>query len=268
VDFYDISIIDGVNIPMEMRIDASKRVVRPDDHYFGGNPGGFVSDTGLGNCSWSFSPVIDGFYKKSNFDRLLKYVMVPGTVKKCAVPSDCPGTQICGATDSPTYGYAVCGTFAGYFSAVSACAGNSKKTAPFYCGTLTGQDATSTHAHLYSCGGDLYSKSGYQPDDGTTFKGCGCVNWVDNGIHAPASVCRRTNAYWTERALPWTKYLKLGCSTAYTFAYDDASSTFVYSDSAAGSENTASYVITYCPGESEKNLFKRDASYLMDHSEL
>lgn len=46
-------------------------------------------------------------------------------------------------------------------------------------------------------------------------------------IQAPSiSKCNGINPEWVEKAMPWAAHLKKACPTAYTFPYDDQTSTF------------------------------------------
>jgi hypothetical protein len=253
-DFYDISIIDGINVPLEIRVDNSSKDVflRETDKYFGGNGGGAISLTGLANCSWKVDPIIDGIYGNKDYSYVFKLVKpTTTTLSYCKKDMDCLGSkQVCGSMENP-FKSGVCGQFLGYWSAISICANSGLNIGePLFCDELTGQDATSTRGHMFSCGGPIYSQSGYQPGDNATFIGCGCIDWIDESVYAPAEKCKRVNPFWKTYAMPILKILKKACPTSYSYAYCDASSTMVYSNKNATKDNDASYIITYCPGES------------------
>ncbi|CAM9796897.1 unnamed protein product [Discosporangium mesarthrocarpum] len=77
------------------------------------------------------------------------------------------------------------------------------------------------------------------------------------GFNAPpVSECQSHNPEWAEHVLPFTKQIKRACPTAYTFPYDDQTSTFHCNDfDGTRDTNTQSYTITFCPGSTEGNMF-------------
>lgn len=46
----------------------------------------------------------------------------------------------------------------------------------------------------------------------------------------PISDCNGVNPEWVSLAMPWAAHLKKACPTAYTFPYDDQTSTFTCFD--------------------------------------
>ena len=54
------------------------------------------------------------------------------------------------------------------------------------------------------------------------------------------------NPTWTSDVQPGLQYLKAGCPTAYTYPYDDKSSTFTCSVMSGGN-NVVNYDIVWCP---------------------
>jgi hypothetical protein len=104
--------------------------------------------------------------------------------------------------------------------------------------------------NLYGCTG---VGSCYQP--GADERCCGCVNWEEEGIDVPAypatKSCENRNANWDRVVKPTLFWLKKACPTAYTYPYDDVSSTFVCSHM-EGKVNTANYEITFCPQKEVK----------------
>lgn len=86
---------------------------------------------------------------------------------------------------------------------------------------------------MYGCSGGALAHSGYTP--GADDSVCGCPDWEAEGMVAPAiSECRGINPEWVSLAQPWAQYMKLACPTAYTFPYDDQTSTFVCKDMQGG----------------------------------
>ena len=97
---------------------------------------------------------------------------------------------------------------------------------PYYCGESV---TDGQRANMYGCHGGALAHSGYTPGADSTV--CGCPDWEDEGVGAPAiSECQGINPEWVEVAQPWAKYMKKACPTAYTFPYDDQTSTFICQD--------------------------------------
>lgn len=108
---------------------------------------------------------------------------------------------------------------------------------PFFC---------EDNRDVISCMGD-YNLSGYNQPPGT--KVCGCPGWESLGIDAPTTQpCVATDKNWEEKSLPFLKFLKKGCPVAYSYAFDDFTSTMTCS-------TATKYRIEFCPGDSEKNFF-------------
>jgi hypothetical protein len=66
----------------------------------------------------------------------------------------------------------------------------------------------------------------------------------------PGFACHASNAAWTSVAEPWAAFLKNSCPTAYSFPFDDATSTFTCAtaNASATHPNSMGYAITFCPG--------------------
>jgi hypothetical protein len=89
---------------------------------------------------------------------------------------------------------------------------------------------------LYDCtkgGPNNVSGSCYSPNATATC--CGCPSW------SPTNACNATNPKWALPSKPekYAKIFKDACPTAYSFPYDDPTSTFT----CKGDD----YVITFCP---------------------
>ncbi len=94
---------------------------------------------------------------------------------------------------------------------------------------------------LYRCTeGGPSGVSGSCYSQGANASCCGCPSW------SPAGTCQSSNPRWTapSRAGKYAAVFKDACPTAYSFPYDDLTSTFTCRGSA--STNT-SYTITFCP---------------------
>ncbi|CAM9245597.1 unnamed protein product [Pylaiella littoralis] len=274
-DYYDISLIDGANLPM---------VVEPDNPVFPsktqsdaqnifkyqcGSPGATSAHLdSLADCSWSFDTTVS-LYEED----LSKYVrlVLPDYDKLVSCDSDDECDEVCGVhpkryQDGSFIGGVEggsCGEHVGWVSAGGACAGGwdtgeFPDSFPYYCGTAAADD--NEMANMYGCFGGSLGHSGYTA--GATNSSCGCPDWEGDPFYltAPAiSDCQATNPEWIEYAFPWAGLLKKACPTAYTFPYDDQTSTFTcYDGEGPGTENyvnTQSYTITFCPGDSEKNMY-------------
>ena len=220
-DFFDVSIIEGANIPVAMYpLDVE---VDPNDRYKCGVAGG---------CSWKFDPEPD----------LKKYVTqvfepLKRSQQKCDEDSECTPGSVCGATfDQSPPNYGVCGTFNGYASAHVSCMSGSTG-APFFC---------EDNSDVISCMGD-HNLSGYNQPPGTTV--CGCIGWESLGIDAPTHVpCETSDKNWEEKSLPFLKFLKRGCPLSFVFAFDDFTGIITCSTSTR-------YRIEFCPNDSEKSFF-------------
>ena len=67
-------------------------------------------------------------------------------------------------------------------------------------------------------------------------------------------MCVNKNPYWTDNIQPTLKWLKQACPSAYTYPYDDMSSTFTCQNIING-VNSVNYKITFCPQNEVKNEF-------------
>jgi hypothetical protein len=235
VDFYDVEVINGINIPISM--SPQQNTSSANAPYFCGSPGaGIASSASVGGCSWQFSPPAPEY----------KWVTAGGV--SCNQDSDC-GTQVCGLSFNPGMSSLFkksCGTLQGYWSANQVCGIDRNFGAPFNCAkSLPAPDTNLTQWNLLACEG---MGSCYQ--NGAASNCCGCVNWDKLGLTVPPApytqACSNQNATWTKDVLPTLYWMKKGCPTAYTYPFDDMSSTFICS-SMQNNVNTMNYTITYCP---------------------
>lgn len=98
-DFYDVTLIDGVNVPVEMKpttqdvINASAAGTAAD--YWCGNPGGISSmSSSLSGCSWSYNPTnISGYGDQSTSLTLVAKSSDTNGNSNCSKDSDCPQGQ-------------------------------------------------------------------------------------------------------------------------------------------------------------------------------
>ncbi|MEM9553623.1 MAG: thaumatin family protein [Acidobacteriota bacterium] len=245
-DFYDISIIDGINVPVSMR-PAERLDPEEPDPYFCQEAGAVAaSETGLLGCSWSFDPTIPGFGDQSN----LLTTVVAGSDRDCS--DGCPAGEVCGrqleiGSEDVSE---VCGRQIAWWTANELCGHTTNGLgAPLNCATaVPGQGIQS---NLYLCDG-ANSNSCYQENDADPTC-CGCPMWHVDGKPVPVANgfrCFAFNPSWTRLAEPWSQFLKDGCPSAYTFPFDDATSTFTCTtpEPSASNPNTMDYTITFCPG--------------------
>eukprot|EP00439_Symbiodinium_sp_Y106_P072221 s2754_g13.t1 len=237
-DYYDVSIINGFNIGIEMKPNSAftqttEEAAGSYEGYNCGSAGAFHQpDPRLSSCSWSFQPSTPG----QDLGPLLR--QVDGSGGSCSSDEDCPSGLVCGQVGvrvlnpttkqyQPTEEIRMeCGHQIGLWSAYQLCvwSGNTYVSpAPF-----EGWIDCPSHHLMFACAGHepwittCYSEGSH--DDGC----CGCANWAEI-LDTPvpkAHGCRGTSTVWQQHALPYYEFLKRGCPTAYTFAYDDESSTF------------------------------------------
>ena len=83
MDFYDITVINGLNVPIEMK--ALNGIKNETDPYSCGNPGAVSGEqsTSVGGCTWDFSPPS------------VEYVWVKAGGSACSQDSDC-SDGVCG----------------------------------------------------------------------------------------------------------------------------------------------------------------------------
>ncbi|HUR81451.1 MAG TPA: thaumatin family protein [Thermoanaerobaculia bacterium] len=232
-DYYDITVINGMNVPVSMA-PASVTSQSGSNAYFCQTPGSITaSGTGLQACNWTVSP-------SSSQAPIMAAVTSSGTA--CPKTGSCPGGQTCGL--SPAFGTTTltqtCGTQIGWWTPDEICAftGNGYG-APINC---------SANVSLYECVGTNATSCYNSAADSTC---CGCPSWKINGKPLQTEMtCVSTNPQWTKLSLPWLSPLKSACPTVYTFPFDDATSLFTCNtaNASTASPNTMNYTITFCPG--------------------
>ena len=128
-DFYDISLIDGFNVPVEMKPIGTAASV-PNSFvasYWCGNPGGVTPAVFPSNCKWdtTFSTDCGGKPELRTVGSLetcssdADCSMGSGTcnlssgVCECTSDTDCSGTNICGVPDPGITGIKACGSLTG-----------------------------------------------------------------------------------------------------------------------------------------------------------
>jgi hypothetical protein len=265
VDFYDVSIINGVTIPYSItpvtNISPPYNPITPSappgpDPYSCSVAGNIQETTKLAASSWSFSPnpSEDYIWVQYNPTPGAGCTVGGGGANGCACSTGhttCTSANSkCGIAYNPggntgTYLKQICGpdVIAGapgkpmttYWTADEICAVDSTSSIGvlFQC-TTTGKD-------LNACTGS-FAQSCYTK--GASNSCCGCPGpstpdlWSSIlGVPVPSSsICANTNTTWQTAALgingtpvppqPYVLWLKQACPTCYTYPYDDPNSTF------------------------------------------
>jgi len=142
-----------------------------------------------------------------------------------------------------------CGTFRGYWNANQVCGVDLNVAGEYNCLIgVSGIPGLSTLYDLMSC--DKGVESCYQQAPPAIASCCGCANWDTLGIYIPPSTnpCVSQNPLWVQYIQPNLLPFKMAAPTAYTFPYDDASSTFQCQNEGFDVD----YTINFCP-EYNKN---------------
>ncbi|CAE7712996.1 Poglut1 [Symbiodinium pilosum] len=262
-DYYDVSIINGFNIGIEMKPNGAFKQIAEEaaGSWVGYNCGSAGAshqpDIRLSSCSWNFDPRGDG----QDLGPLLR--QVDGSGKSCTSDSDCIAGLVCGQVGVRTFNPVTkqyqpteeirmeCGHQIGLWSAYQLCVWSGNRyvsPSPF-----DGLIDCPAHHNMFACAGHepwittCYSEGSHE--DGC----CGCADWADIlDIPVPqAHGCRGNSTTWEESALPYYEILKRGCPTAYTYAYDDESSTFTCQSANSRQEESEAACATYtedlCP---------------------
>jgi len=238
IDFYDVEVINGFNLPVAVYPQAKSTNTNP---YFCGSPGSPIALTDTANCSWTFN-IPSPYYN---------WVQAGGSA--CTSNSNCNSGQVCGVSNNvgqnPRFKL-TCGILEGHWTANQICGICSTFGAPFDCSTnLPPPNSGNTLRDLYGCAGGI--PSCYQ--NGASDNCCGCADWGKYGMFVPpeTALCVNSNPNWMSDVFPGLVFFKSACPSVYTYPFDDMSSTFVCSDM-QGSNNIVNYKIVWCPTESTK----------------
>lgn len=256
VDSYDISIINGINVPFSFGptgVSAS-----PANPYVCGIAGNSVpvsSPNGtLGACNWDFI---------ANPPPSIDYNLVTTGGGNCTTAANCtsdPNGPVCGLTNpaitAAGSGSAqkTCGQRLGYWTTDQVCGLNPSLGAPFNCSDPMGLNApfnAYTRTQLLQCAPTLPS---CYKSAGLDNACCGCVNWQTiAGIIVPTAPiveqCPSTSAGWTTNILPELEWMKKACPSAYSYPFDDKTVSFTCSSPASWNPaiNGTGYTVTFCP---------------------
>lgn len=281
---YDVSLVNGFNVPGQVQSMAARSSALPpagnSPYPFncGQSAGAIIQPqaTGLGACPWTFTP------PTTSPDQPYYYTWVePGAGDGCTSSASCSGGEQCGmAFTSQTLnqmntpinsrcggllGYWTLADFAGYPSNsdwgtvnlyTTYLMGNTLQpagtlTTPIQYGNVAGIAAT--YADMFECKPTSTNSlmSGYTlltaPPPVPSALVCGCPDWTGlTAVEAPG--CQQNNATatdnWQTIVYPHITWLKNACPTAYSFEFDDKSSSF----SCNPTRVQTSYQVTFCPG--------------------
>lgn len=262
---YDISIINGFNIPGQVK---SLAPIGTNPFGCGQSAGAVIQPTGslLGQCPWSFNPPSSGIDSTANY-----YAVSGGADDGCPISTTCTTGEYCGmAYSTTTPGTAPinrrCGTFLGYWTLADYIGYSSTMqwgTVNLYLlydmgtalpagpdgpyGDSTSHAGVATYSDMYGC--ILTSNHSLNSGYAFTQNVCGCYNWNQSGSVAPTtqeSICTGSNSQWITTVFPRIYWLKQACPTAYSYQYDDKSVSFTCNVTNPTPQKT-SYQITFCP---------------------
>lgn len=260
-DTYDVSIINGTNIPVAMYPTAAATPQAYANPYLCGNTGGahsIVTNNGtLGGCSWQFLPPNNnlGFQWVDN-----------DNATPCTQNSTCTSINPnyrCGLTLASVQGnlsQKTCGTLLGYWNQNEICVQNASYNADpsiVNC-TLTNVGGSGNSIiNLFACTGNA-ATSCYNVGSASSTC-CGCTNWQNQGVQIPTNSsivaqCLFNNPNWGDKSsatggnglvLPALIWFKQACPSAYVYPFDDKASTFTCP--ANGGQSAVNYTVEFCP---------------------
>lgn len=128
-DYYDVTAINGVNVPMQVEPISGTYSGSPNVYQCGA-PGAPSPSSGLLGCSWQTAVPAATATPPWPISTSMRYIdPISATSTACTVDSDCGTGQICGIAFTPVGGATgsleqVCGYSAGFWSPVTLCAYN------------------------------------------------------------------------------------------------------------------------------------------------
>lgn len=203
-DAYDVTVINGANVPMSMYPTNVSLPLANTNPYICGAPGynnavpiggASTTQTTIAASNWQLASSTNWLSGQFPTSIAYRYVVPTSTnPSRCAADTDCISSEYCGLTYSdesigsttkPGSGYLVCGTFAGWFTADQICGTNNDFTTAldkngatvmnFACNTPIPQGPTGTMSNLYQCNGN-YATSCYSAGASSN-SCCGCIDW-------------------------------------------------------------------------------------------
>lgn len=286
VDFYDLSFVNGANVPIGIAPDNIPAPVEPygQDPLFWCGKSGFKEARGdfyleqpdslnLLSCNWQFIPPSTPEF--NGYDSSVFYTVVNYTNhSQCRSDNDCAEGERCGfsAVDLANTLQAIplCGTPVAYTVPANTCGspynqGATLAKQAFGCYSQPGDlDAFKLQSY-YMCAlppnapagitapSTCYVGQDKQPDA----ECCGCIAWEQKLPLDANSTCRvgdnnvdTTANFWQSNVRDKVFWLAENCPAGYTYQYDDVHSTFVCSSVKEPTEkkpNELNYTVTFCP---------------------
>ncbi len=278
-DYYDVSIINGINVGVAATPVAGTYAAESGNPYSCTAPGSTSAQGSLLACPWTITPTVSGT-DRSTLLRDVAPTAYSGAGScpnggspnslgycECATNADCNAAGLhCGfAMNASASQYTnVCGSHIGWWTADQLCGSSiavSPLGDPLNCAAnvANSDGSTSTNTNFLACtepagaANPLQAQSCYT--NGAAADCCGCATSASSPFVAswPTAMspdfggsdngCYNHNTNWFTVAQPWLVYLKQACPTAYTYPFDDATSTFTCLGSATvGAPN---YQITF-----------------------
>ena len=257
---YDVSIIGGLNVPVEVKgLLAST----PSSPFSCTSVGAAIQPTGygLGNCSWDFNPSSSGL-NNNDF-----YFVTTGANNNCNSPA---GGAFCGMAFGTYPNNAPInrtnGSFLGYWSlnvyqGFPATGQWGSTVYNLYSNYAMGKSMSLISTQNYGDVGSTATNFGdmliCKPTSNdallTCYNNplstcCGCMTWDDT---ANTQACTSPNTDWTDTlntpvtALNAVNWLHVGCPTAYVYTFDDKSAG---ATTCNATSTYTSYQVTVCPG--------------------
>jgi len=284
---YDVSLIGGFNIPVEMKGFGPTQSVELPPPYnnsaFQCNGAGASiqpPSTTLGNCPWTFAIPGGSNRMPTKAFYFVTNESAPPTYDLSANDNcGCPSGTLCGLTmghggaDNNRY-FPACGEFLGYMTVNSLCGavydmGSYTGPAPstfFHCAnnlnTQLGKPGRylpdNTVGDLYSCTFNsafpAYLNSCFLADDaaGHTDKCCGAKNWSFTAQDFFANISNpdwlSPSSHLVPSPLTSIEWLTNACPTAYSYPFGDHFGSFYCKKSTTTTNVKMDYQVVFCPG--------------------
>ncbi|MFA6037204.1 MAG: thaumatin family protein [Legionellales bacterium] len=261
VDTYDVSIINGITVPISIE-PTNGTWGGEEAPYTCGIPGSGLPRAPLGECTWD--PTASGAYPLPSYQYI--WVAYNASADSCSAEGPCGASgEVCGTSyDGTNVHPGFCGAPLGYWTADELCGkdpsntiiGNCTQTPPVLSPPQPYLPSGATYSDLYQCANDL--KNSCYTAGASEGNCCGCQDWdqLSPPITIPSTTTGLTtscnginNEYWSESSssLPLLKWLKETCPTAYVYPFDDKSSTFTCQTLDDQNVNITNYTVTFCP---------------------
>lgn len=277
---YDEQTINGVNVPIEIKGRGPNTGGLGSAPYGNCQPGGAIiqqptgsSATQLGNCTYDYSgsPTTSPNGTTVNASNYSFVIPNSSDIGACTASSQCTVSgDVCGLsyTANGNYISQQCGVLQGYTSVNT---GICSQPASLFSANLPNIQTQYNCSNTYSSGSNTYTGANLFAAEGglgscylhnaspNTYC-AGCVDWwTVGGITVPTSTTSCTlggttysNPNWTSASgivQPQIQWVKKACPTAYSYQYDDPSSSFQCTVTNSGATQiVTNYQVTFCPG--------------------